>query len=686
MNLDKHNVADVFPATALQQGMIYHALASDDDSMYLEQYGFSVHGELDIRRYRKAWQQTLDHQPMLRTTFLWEGLSKAYQVIHNHLVIRFEYADLSSLSETHQKEALDELRQKRRTSGFNLKHGPLFTVSVVALAKGYHKVWLTLHHLLVDGWSLTLLLSEVSKRYQCPTQVIEPCVPFRLYCEWLEAQDLQLAQQWWLNRFSNGNFVGTAPLVRHHRNGTSQTFDLVLSSEDSDRWRRGCSRQGLTESSVFCAAWAILLSRYLYQDRVVFGYTVSTRPADISDIDRMLGLLLNVLPINVDLDWQQSSADWLQEFQRQLLADRKFDYLPLGEIQRLAGITPERAMFESLLVWENQPGSTAGEAHTEGLQIVHDESYERNHYPLMLAGYPGSEVRLRLTCSTGSLSEKRAQSMLSEMSAAMLALAEENSRALRDLPNNAAVVILPAAVSIASASVGPTGIWERISELARQSPDALQLSEPHTGLSLSRMDLIRQSRQLACQLADKLPMDRTKPIALLLWPGTTYVSAILAALQLGRPWLALDPRKPSEGLALQLKQVQPAALVTDHSLWPSTVLWNGFTLFGTSLSDAIPDSESVPEVWARDDDCVCMVLTSGSTGKPKCVRLPHSALRHRLEWMDSTYPADRDDCMILKTSPIFVDAVCEVFYFPAIPWLLQNQLKTWIWSSCTGCW
>lgn len=660
MNLDKRNVEDILPATPLQQGMIYHALAADDAAMYLEQYGFSVYGDLEPDRYRMAWQQTLDQQPMLRTTFLWEGLSKAYQVVHKQLTMAFEHVHLGNLEDERQAEALDQLRQRHRTRGFDLNRGPLFSVSVVSLAAGHHKVWLTLHHLLADGWSLALLLSEVSRRYQSPALPIEAPIPFRRYCEWLETQDQQLARQWWEDRFSRGSFAGSAPLAVRHHSGTSQAFDLALNSEDSARWRQGCSKQGLTESTVFSAAWAMLLSRYLHQDRVVFGCTVSTRPPDITGIDHMLGLLLNVLPVGVELDWQKPTAAWLQDFQRQLLSDRKFDYLPLSELQRLAGTPSEHAMFETLLVWENQPGSAPDGTNAEGLQIVHDESYERNHYPLMLAGFPGAEVRLRITCSAGSLSEKRALSLLKQMLALMLALADGGSRPLQALAGGCLPAPLPSLPPTEQRSIRKNGLWEQIVEVSQRSPEALQLSEVHTGQSLSRMDLVQRSRNLARQLASKLPPDRNAPIAILLWPGTTYVCAILAALQLGRPWLALDPRKPIEGLYEQLRHVQPSALVTEQHLWPNPSGWEGITLLDPCLSDSSLEPEPMPKVDVHEDECACMVLTSGSTGQPKCVRLPHRALRQRLAWMEAAYPANHDDCMILKTSPAFVDAVCEI--------------------------
>ncbi|MCW8198182.1 hypothetical protein D8B23_07040 [Verminephrobacter aporrectodeae subsp. tuberculatae] len=659
MNLEKHNVTDVFPATSLQQGMIYHALATNDPAMYLEQYGFSVEGELIIDRYRAAWQDTLDHHPTLRTCFRWEGLSKAYQVVYRQLQVPFEHIDLRATGATGQDTALDNLRKERRTCGFLLDRGPLFLVSVITLGERRHKVWLTLHHLLADGWSLTLLLAEVGRRYQNPALLVEPVVPFRRYCEWLQARDLQQARQWWQRRLCGGDFVGDAPLGVQHREGHASAVDLVLSREDCDRFQQGCKDQGVTESTVFNAAWAILLGRYLRQDRVIFGYTVSTRSAEIVGVERMLGLLLNVLPVPVELESQQGVSTWLRELHQQLVADRQHDYLPLSELQRLASGGSEKAMFETLLVWENQPGSVLERSDSNGLRIIHDESYERNHYPLMLAGFPGTEIRLRLTFSRGSLSDSNACALLQQVARLMVELVGAGERPLGKITNGLFARPLPSSQQPLPSAHQP-GPWQRIVELSLSSPNAVQLAQVQPELTMTRSELVGRSQSLAGRLAALLPADRSAPIALILWPSVDYVCTILAALQLGRPWLAMDPRKPLNGLCEQLRHIKPAVLVSEPALWPDSDCWDGPVLLNPGVARLNAGPRTIPSVEIGDGDCVCMVLTSGSTGKPRCVRLPLRALRQRLAWMENTYASAPDDCMLLKTSPAFVDALCEV--------------------------
>ncbi|GGY18416.1 condensation domain-containing protein [Paludibacterium paludis] len=659
MSIDHSGVADILPATASQQGMLYQALAGNDPGMYLEQYGFTVRGAVDTERYRAAWQATLDYQPALRTTFHWEGLGKAYQVVHRHLVLPFETADLSGDDPSRQAARLEALRQEKRQAGFAPDRGPLFAVTVIRLGQEHYKVWLTLHHALADGWSLSLILAEVAERYRAPDAPRPAAVPLRHYCDWLARQDSERARQWWRERLTGRGLAGQAPLADPRAGGASVFAEQVLDETDSGRLREGCRRQGVTESTLFCAAWALLMARYLRQEHVVFGCVVSTRPPGIAGIERMLGLLLNVLPVTATIEPDRALADWLQGFQRQLFADRQYDWLPLHEMQDLAGSAAETALFGSLLVWENQPGANMASSGENGLRVEHDEAYERNDYPLMLAGYPERRIRLRLTFREDALPGEAAHSLLRQTAALMTTLAEPGTLTLADLAPCEGVLALPALPGGQDSGLVATDPWQRFTEQARVDPEALQWIQISPPLSLTRGQLLARARALAARLAPRLPADRTAPLALLLWPDSDYASAILASLCLGRPWLALDPRKPPDGLAALLEQHRPAALLTQPALWPDPSRWDGLTL--TDLAAPDPDPPPLADrPPPAPDDCAFMVLTSGSTGVPKCVRLPHRALRHRLAWMEQAYPPGPDERMLLKTSPVFVDAVCEL--------------------------
>lgn len=655
MTVMPSHIDAIAPATPLQQGMLYHALLDDNPRLYLEQYGFSVSGAFDVARYRQAWETSLQHQAMLRASFHWEGLGKAYQVTQRTVALPWHAHDLRDLAPSAQHSAIEALRQQRRQQGFDLSKAPLFALDILQLDTQHWKVLLTLHHVLLDGWSLSLLLEEVAHRYAKPTATLPVAAPFEQYRDWLSRQDTAAAADWWQQQLADFGTATPAPAVEVTRDEGSIAFDLDWSAADSNRFRALCQQQGLTGNTVFSAAWALLLARYHHQQYVSFGSTVSTRPPEIPGIDRTLGLLLNVLPCRVDCDGEQHTSHWLQQQQTRWLTAHQHDYLPLSELQRLAG-RPGQPLFETLLVWENQPGSQAVTPEGAPLQVRHDESYEYNPYPMMLAGYPGAQIRLRLTVQRGSLDAQVAQQLLAQQQALMLALLEQHGAPLHQVTGLQSVTPPPHPTA-----TGPTpALWSRWQALCDQAPDALALHDLCNARSYTRQAVMQHTQQWVMHLsALRLDPSRDAPLALLMWPGLEQCAAMLAALYLGHPWLSLDPRRPREGLLTQLQQLQPDALLTTPSLWPEPMQWNSArTLYAQSVQEA-------PQTLPRHtppaaDAAALMVLTSGSTGAAKCVVLPMQALQARLDWMANAWPAGTEERMLWKTAPVFVDAVCEV--------------------------
>ncbi|NLR75920.1 non-ribosomal peptide synthetase [Leeia aquatica] len=645
----------IVPATPLQQGMLYHALLDDDPRLYLEQYGFTVSGTFDLSRYRQAWETSLQQQAMLRASFHWEGLGKAYQVTQQAVSLPWHEHDLRGLSHEAQLAAIEAQRQQRREQGFVLSKAPLFVLDILQLDTQRWKVLLTLHHILLDGWSLSLLLEEVSQRYVNPTASLPPTAPFEHYRAWLAQQDPSSAAAWWQQQLADLGAATPAPLLDTAPGEGSVAFDLDWSAADSARFRQLCQQQGLTGNTVFSAAWALLLARYHHQQEVSFGSTIATRPPEIPGIDRTLGLLLNVLPCRVDCDGEQASGLWLQQLQARWLTAQQHGYLPLSELQRQAGC-PGQALFETLLVWENQPGSQADTPAGAPLQVRHDESYEHNPYPLMLAGYPGERIRLRLTVRQGSLDAQGAQQLLAQQQALMLALLTQHEAPLHQVTG------LRQRIETTAPTDAPRtpSLWSRWQALCDLAPDALALHDLNAARSYTRQDLMAHTRQWVQQLRTAIAdTEPTAPLALLLWPGIEQCTAMLAALYLGRPWLSLDPRRPQDGLLAQLQQLHPTALLTTPDLWPATGQWNvARTLYHAELPQ--PAQALPPHTPPAADAAALMVLTSGSTGAAKCVELPMQALQSRLDWMAHAHPAALDERMLWKTSPVFVDAVCEV--------------------------
>src|SRR5262249_15615257 len=137
-----------------------------DSTVYMEQLSWTFEGALDVETYRQAWQGGGDRHTILRTGFVWKGLDAPVQVVYRQVDVPFREEDWRDLDAARQQDQLDQLRREELKRGFELETAPLMRQVVVRLRdNAWACVW-TSHHLLLDGWSISLVATEMLARYR----------------------------------------------------------------------------------------------------------------------------------------------------------------------------------------------------------------------------------------------------------------------------------------------------------------------------------------------------------------------------------------------------------------------------------------------------------------------------------------------------------------------------------------
>ena len=294
--------------------------------------------------------------------------------------------------------------EEDRRQGFDLTRAPL-RLTLAWLGEGsYRFVW-SHHHLLLDGWSLALVLKEVLVGYQAlrtgGVASLPASRPYREYIAWLQGQDLAAAEAYWRRELAG--FRAPTPLgVDRPAGGDRAEADghgeerLRLTSAATAALQGWARRERLTLHTAVQGAWAVLLGRYSGQDDVVFGVTVSGRTAALSGVESMVGLFINTLPVRVRLSWREPAAAWLRGVQERQAEMRQHEHSPLVTVQAWSEVPRGRPLFESLLVFENYPADRAMGSGA-GLEVSAGEveAWERTNYPLTVIVVPGDELELR---------------------------------------------------------------------------------------------------------------------------------------------------------------------------------------------------------------------------------------------------------------------------------------------------
>ena len=400
------NVADLYPLSPMQQGMLFHTLYEPDSGAYLMHVIGTLPGHLHVPAFKKAWERLLSRHPVLRTSFVWEGLNEPLQVVREKVELPWEELDWRDSTPSEQEERMKEFLKTDRRTGFDLSKAPLMRLTLVRIDDNTSRFIWSYHHIVIDGWSLPVLFRELLTFYEAFRQGAEIDVPqsrpFRDYIAWLGQQDMPKAEAFWKDLLTGFNTPTTLRAGNAERNGGGEER-TQLSREATTALQATARASQVTLNTLVHGALALVLSQQSGNKDVVFGVTVSGRPVSLDGVESMVGIFINLLPNRVRIVPEESLASWLRRIQQQQFAMRQFEYYPLVQAQRWTNVPRGNALFDTILTFENFPVEDTLHAHTKHLEIgdVHDVT--ANNYPLTVIATPNPDLVLRFIYSANGL-------------------------------------------------------------------------------------------------------------------------------------------------------------------------------------------------------------------------------------------------------------------------------------------
>ena len=288
-------IADVLPLTPLQQGLLFHAsTALGNDDVYAVQLDITVTGPLDQHRLRDAVHTVVNRHPNLAARFS-EKFDQPVQIIPADPEVAWRYVDLCGGDDVDVDEQIQRVCAAERAAVCDLADQPPFRVALIRTAEDRHRIVLTFHHIVVDGWSLPILLQEIFASYY--GQRLPAAVPYRRFVTWLADRDLDAARAAWREVFAGFDtptLVGPPDRLRLGERGVASFRVPAETTRALSELARSCHT---TVNTVLQGAWALLLSSLTGRHDVAFGVTVSGRPAEVVGADSMVGLLINTVPV-----------------------------------------------------------------------------------------------------------------------------------------------------------------------------------------------------------------------------------------------------------------------------------------------------------------------------------------------------------------------------------------------------
>nr|WP_166817165.1 non-ribosomal peptide synthase/polyketide synthase [Bradyrhizobium sp. 1(2017)]QIO34957.1 amino acid adenylation domain-containing protein [Bradyrhizobium sp. 1(2017)] len=672
---DCREIEDIYPLSPMQQGMLFHALRDGESGNYVNQIGLEVRG-LDAGRLRAAWHEVSARHAVLRTGFAWRDLSgAAQQVVYRSAHLPFEEEDWRTqavvMGVKELRAALARVSQAERAKAFELSQAPLQRVRLIRLDDARHWLIWTHHHILLDGWSAARLMAEILQHERGEGL---PAVKgrYRDYIAWLQRQDRNASTSFWrtvLSELEEPSFLADA-LGGPATGGASGhgSLDLLLTADLTAGLQAFARRERVTLNTLVQGAWAQLLRRHTGQRAVCFGATVSGRPAEIGGAEDMVGLFINTLPVVDQASPQAEVGAWLRDLQTHNTDLRDHGWMPLYEIQRLAGRSG-RALFDNILVFENYPIDQALRGESEGgRRFGRVDQISITNYALTVAVFAKPDgINLGFRYDRGRFDDDQIRYLQASLSRLLARIVEHASRplgALDRLDADEARKVLGWSGSVERAPTSGDGIVAQIEARAAASPSSVALIFESQQISYGELNA--RANRLARRLRDH-GIGRDRLVGLALERSVELIVGVLAVLKAGGGYLPLDPDYPSDRLLHMLRDSGSALLLTQERLLPdlAPVIADAgaeaWTIDGEGVS-RIEESADNPDVALHPDGLAYVMYTSGSTGVPKGVACSHRALAGRLGWMQAEYRLDVGETLLHKTPFSFDVSVWEILW------------------------
>jgi mycobactin peptide synthetase MbtF len=628
-------IDDIMALSPLQEGLysrtvlagLADAGADGADDPYVIGMAADISGALDVARLQHCAAAMLKRHPNLRASFVSRNIARPVQIVPSRVALPWRHV-------TAAPEDVEALEAEERARPFDFERTPAIRFLLIELPQKHWRLVITAHHIVIDGWSLPVFAGELITLYRAGGDadgLLPAPRPYRDYIGWLASRDREASERVWrehlggltgptlLAAVMGGDDAGRATarggadrpnLGGDADGGLPRRTELRSDRQTTARLVDGARSRGITVNTLTQMAWALVLSRLTDRNDVVFGVTVSGRPAELTGVENMVGLFINTVPLRVRIDDDASAGTHCLAVQRDSAVLREHSYLGHAQLRAFGGVGE---MFDTLLVYENFPTGDltgGGEIIADGVTFRPAGLESLSHFPVTLAVHMADgELVVLVELIDGALGATTAAALgrrVLTTAERLLSLWNWRVGDVSVLFEDEAA-LLHAADQPGRSPSGAPGIHTRFTAVAETVPDELAVS--WVGGAMSYRQLDTAADELAAALLARGAAAEIS-VAINLPRGPQYVVAMLATLKTGAMCVPLEPGMPAERVASILRQSGATIVVDDDFL--------------TSADH--PPPNVFRSVDVEGEQAAYVVFTSGTTGEPKGVIGTHAAV------------------------------------------------------------
>ncbi|RYZ42467.1 MAG: non-ribosomal peptide synthetase [Myxococcaceae bacterium] len=661
------------PLSFAQQRLWFLDQLEPGSTVYNVPSAVRLTGPLDVAALERSFDALVHRHESLRTTFQVEEGSPV-QVIHPEGQTRLVVVELSTLPEADREAEARRLSQEASQLPFDLEHGPLLRTTLLRLSEQEHVLVLVLHHIISDGWSMGLLVHELTELYEAfsqgqssrlPALPLQPADHAVWQREWLQGEVLAAQLGYWKQRLDGAPRLLELPT--DHPRPAVQSLEgafapFALGRELSQAVHALGRREGVTPFMVLLAAFQAVLARHSGQEDVCVGSPIAGRTR--AETEGLIGFFVNTLVLRTRLDGQPSFRELLARVREVTLGAYAHQDVPFEKL--VEELRPERSLshaplFQVMLTLDSTPRAAAQARSGLSLQPVEVE-HRVARFDLTLGFVDGEDgFTGGLEYSTALFEPATVERLLGHLTALLEGAIADPSQHVFALPLLSTAEqqrLLVEWNDTGSGGPADACIHTLVERQAAATPDAVAVVAGDVSLTYRELD--QQANRLARRLRG-LGVGPEVRVGLCAERDANLVVAVLGILKSGGAYVPLDPAYPSQRLAFMLEDAKPRVVVGQRALLDALPSVDAARVALDEAHALTAESGDVLVPGLASDHLAYVLFTSGSTGRPKGVALEHRSAVAFLRWTARAFSPGELAGVMASTSLNFDLSVFELF-------------------------
>lgn len=664
------DIEERVPTTEAQQEIWASVQMGDDANRgFNEAITISLSGKLDHGHLKLAFAQLVERQQSLRSRLSSDGL---WQEIMRGDDIALAIEDLSDLSEAEIEQRIEAVREQTVQTPYDLAVGPLFGGRLLKISAQEHRLMLYAHHIVCDGWSMAVVVSELgqlySQRRDSGKMLLDVGVSWVDYA--VQERDEQLsneyreAEKFWLRQYQGVVPVVDLPTDRvrpAQRTYDGKRVDLKLAETLVAAARRYGAQENTTFVTTLLAAFSVYLFRLTGQEELIVGIPAAGQSA--KGKHALVGHCVNLLPLRLTVRGRESFRVILSRVRTAMLDAYEHQAYTFGTLVKRLKLPRDPGRVPLMPVLFNIDQASSDDYVFDGLDVevaTHKRVFENFEWTFNVS-VNDQRVQLECTYNTNLFDEGTVDRRLVEYAGLLKGLVEHNEQPVGTLPiiSTAEMKLLDSAWNHPQPTAVFDSIADQIAAVALKNPESIAVRTQSRSLTYEKLD--REATQLANYLLNK-GVEPGAWIGLSVDRSERMLVALLAIMKCGAVYVPLDPGYPRQRLTYMIEHANLSLLLTEQAFMPR---WEGISSIVDSVALDRINLNQLPvepvKVPVTPDDLCYVIYTSGSTGKPKGVQISHGALHGFIEAMKHRPGLEPSERLLAVTTLSFDIAALELF-------------------------